>query len=308
MSAAWLGLLIAVAVLLAAAGLFFAWLLDFNFQLRRPGREVEREPGETRKGCDAFEMGSGDQAVMLVHGIAGSPAQVRTLGEFLAAEGLKVYAPLLPGHGTRHADLYHVTWPEWYEHVVAEYRRIRAKHGEVQVLGFSLGAALALRLASEHPVAKLVLISTPLYWFSERLPLYQLLRLGRYISPHCRAFPKRLPETVDGPEYMIYKRVPLDALWALVELSWDVQKRLELVRAPALIFHSRRDIAARPRGARTVFNRLGSDWRRLVWLHKVRHGLMHGPEEERQVLHRELRRFLVEPRGAPVHEEVAAVS
>jgi carboxylesterase len=284
---------------------FFAWLLEFNFGIRNPGsRQDLPRLGDILKGCGPFEMGEGDRAVLLIHGLAGSPAQMRTMGEFLAAEGLKVYAPLLPGHGTHHSNLYYIGWREWYDCVVAEYRRIRREHSHVYVVGFSLGAALSLRLAAEIPVDKLVLISTPLYWFSERLPLYHMLRAMRYFAPHSRAFPKRLPETVDGPEYMIYKRVPLDALWALVELSWEVQKRLREVKTPALILHSRRDIAARPRGARRIFRQLGAPWRRLVWLHRTRHGIMHGSDEERRVLRRELRRFLVEDGSARLQRRV----
>jgi carboxylesterase len=287
------GVLIAVGAVFGAVAFFFAWLLEFNFGLRNPGsRKDLPRLGEILKGCAPFEMGEGDRAVMLIHGIAGSPAQVRTVGEFLAEEGYKVYAPLLPGHGTHYSNLYYIGWHEWYDHVAAEYQRLKKLHQEVYVVGFSLGATLSLRLSAEFPVDKLVLISTPLYWFSERLPLHNMLRIIRYFAPHSRAFPKRLPETVDGPEYMIYKRVPLDALWAVVELSWDVQRRLREVRCPTLIFHSRRDIAARPRGARRVFRQLGSSWRRLVWLHFTRHGIMHGSSEERQVLRRELRRFL----------------
>lgn len=300
MTAGIVGLLLGVGAVVGAVIFFFAWLLEFNFGLRNPGsRKDLPRLGEVLKGCAPFEMGEGDRAVILVHGIAGSPAQVRTIGEFLAAEGLKVYAPLLPGHGTHYSNLYYIGWREWYDHLVAEYRRISAQHEEVYIVGFSLGAALSLRLASRFPVDKLVLISTPLYWFSERLPLHNMLRVIRYFAPHSRAFPKRLPETVDGPEYMIYKRVPLDALWALVELSWDVQKHLRDVKAPALIFHSRRDIAARPRGARRVFRQLGAPWRRLVWLHRTRHGIMHGSDEERDVLRRELRRFLGTERTMP---------
>jgi carboxylesterase len=310
-SAGLIGIMVVAGTVLGAVILFFAWLLEFNFGLRDPGsRQDLPRLGDILKGCGPFEMGDGRRAVLLVHGVAGSPAQMRTLGEFLAGEGFKVYAPLLPGHGTHYTNLYYIGWQEWYNCVVAEYKRLREIHDEVYVVGFSLGAALSLRLAAEFPVDKLVLISTPLYWFSERLPLYHMLRAFRYVAPHSRAFPKRLPETVDGPEYMIYKRVPLDALWALVELSWDVRKRLKDVKSPTLIFHSRRDIAARPRGARRVFRQLGTCWRRLVWLHFTRHGIMHGSDEERGVLRRELRRFLVEDRTAPLarrtHESPAA--
>src|SRR5258707_12553453 len=52
-----------------------------------------------------FSLGEGDDACLLLHGLTGSPAEVRPVGEALAAAGFRAVGPLLPGHGTPPEDL-----------------------------------------------------------------------------------------------------------------------------------------------------------------------------------------------------------
>jgi carboxylesterase len=230
---------------------------------------------------------------MLLHGIAGSPAQLKEMAVRLADDGYHVYGVVLPGHGTDPEDLYGITWQKWYSHVLAEYRRIRERHGAVSIVGFSLGAALGMRLAMEHPVDRLVCMSIPSSkLFHNFLPAHHLLKVAGAFSSTARTFPKRLPESVDGPDYMIYQKMPLDALNAVVDLVHENVPRLNEVRVPTLVVHSMKDVASKPRGAQDLYDRLGSDRKRLVWLAKAPHGVMHGSDDDKSVLHHEITSFL----------------
>jgi carboxylesterase len=172
--------------------------------------------------------------------------------------------------------------------------RIRERHGRVSVIGFSLGAALGLRLAIDHEVERLVCMSTPCYGylFHDYLPAHWLLRLAGRMSSTARTFPQRLPDSEDGPDYMIYHSVPMDALNTVVDLARELRPRLGEVDAPALLVHSRRDVASRAVGAQYVYDRLGSEDKRLVWMETAPHGLMHGSDEDKAVLHHEIVGFL----------------
>jgi carboxylesterase len=289
-----MAILIVLIVAVVAFFLLLGYLIDYRFDLRR--HDVSEMQGRRNfmKGCGPFEMGSGGRAVLVLHGIAGSPAQVREMSQKLAAEGFHVYAAALPGHGTDPEDLYGITWQRWYEYVVAEYERLREKHGEVSVVGFSLGAALGLRLAMEHPVERLACMSTPCYrfLFHDWLPTHWVLKMASYLASTARCFPKKLPESEDGPDYMIYRILPMDALNTLVDLAREIRPRLDEVKTPTLVVHSKCDPASRPRGAQYIYDHLGTDRKRLVWLEDAPHGLMHGSEEDKAVIHRELVEFL----------------
>ena len=83
---------------------------------------------------------------------------MRPMGEYLAARGFTVSAPLLAGHGTTPGDMARATWQDWYESVQIAHRQLSQCCAEVFVAGFSLGSLLAVHLAVRYDVAGLVLL------------------------------------------------------------------------------------------------------------------------------------------------------
>jgi carboxylesterase len=96
-----------------------------------------------------FELGQGDDAVLLVHGFLGSPWDVRPLGEVLASAGYYVKGIRLPGHGQTPQALEHVTHHDW-EDASASALEALANFRQVHVVGFSMGALLSVLLAARH--------------------------------------------------------------------------------------------------------------------------------------------------------------
>jgi len=47
-----------------------------------------------------WHLGEGRRGALLIHGFAGTPPELRRLGEVLASAGFRCHAPVLPGHGT----------------------------------------------------------------------------------------------------------------------------------------------------------------------------------------------------------------
>jgi esterase/lipase len=76
---------------------------------------------------------------------------MRDLAMTFAKKCFETRALLLPGHGTRPADLMVVDHHDWLSHVEAALRQARAESPFVVVAGFSLGAALALTAATKSP-------------------------------------------------------------------------------------------------------------------------------------------------------------
>ena len=86
---------------------------------RLAGLTTVRTGGETFRSVQADRFGC-----LLIHGWAGSPAEMRPIGEYLASQGIDVLGVRLPGHGTSHWDLgryRHQDWLSAVEQNLAEY-------------------------------------------------------------------------------------------------------------------------------------------------------------------------------------------
>src|SRR2546428_5976498 len=98
--------------------------------------------------ADPFALGDGPDACLLLHGLTGSPAEVRPVGEALAAAGFRAFGPLLPGHGTRPDDLDVITRAEMIEAARNAFLSLKGSR-RVYLCGLSMGALLAIHLAAK---------------------------------------------------------------------------------------------------------------------------------------------------------------
>src|SRR5947209_13160713 len=97
--------------------------------------------------AEPFSLGGGDLACLLLHGLTGSPAEVRPVGEALARAGFRAVAPLLPGHGTKPEDLDTVTPGELLDAARGALLSLAGAR-RLFICGLSMGALLAVHLAS----------------------------------------------------------------------------------------------------------------------------------------------------------------
>ncbi len=88
---------------------------------------------------------------ILIHGLSDTAFSMRDLAATLSRQCFEARALLLPGHGTRPADLMAVDHRDWLSHVEAALKQARTESSFVVVAGFSLGAALALTAAAQSP-------------------------------------------------------------------------------------------------------------------------------------------------------------
>ena len=70
----------------------------------------------------------------------------------------------------------------------------------------------------------------------------------------------------------------------------DVEERLASIGAPALVVQATEDPVVDPKGARKVFDRIGSKDKRYVLFHFDRHGILLGPGS--RAVHRTIGDFI----------------
>src|SRR3990172_5001769 len=99
------------------------------------------------------------KAVLLIHGFADTPYDLRPLGEYLAAHGITACAPLLKGHGTSAKDMEKTGWRDWLVKPESALKELSSKHKKVYLAGFSMGGSIAIDLASRYEVAGVILLA-----------------------------------------------------------------------------------------------------------------------------------------------------
>jgi len=205
---------------------------------------LDDPPLPTAELTDFLFPGQGLSA-LLIHGLTGTPYEMRYLGEQLAAAGMRVYGVRLAGHAGRPEELGATTHENWYESVIAGFERLRTYGDPIVVAGLSMGALLGARLALEQPdgVAALVMLS-PAFFIPR--PAQLLLRLLRPLGRDDRLYFRGSDgsDIHDASARRIHpgsRLIPLRAALNLLELSAYVRPKLRDLTQPALLIHSRKD-------------------------------------------------------------------
>jgi carboxylesterase len=89
---------------------------------------------------------------LLIHGLGGTPVELRFVARGLARAGHTVHCPQLAGHCGSFEDLRATGWKDWYASVRTAHAALSRTCKKVIVGGLSMGAVLALHLAAELPM------------------------------------------------------------------------------------------------------------------------------------------------------------
>ena len=200
-------------------------------------------------GAAPFSFDGGTVGALLVHGFTGTPQSMRLWGEFLAAAGLTVSCPLLPGHGTRWQEMNATGWRDWYGTAEAALRALRSTCDTVFVMGLSMGGTLTLRLAEEHGDAVAGAVTVNASLTTDRRDAALAPYLSR-IAPSVKGVGNDIK--APGVTEVAYGRVPLKAFASLREL-WSVTRAdLRRITRPVLAFRSVTDHVVEPSSGRAL--------------------------------------------------------
>ena len=149
--------------------------------------DVSSPPAPSRM---AFRFGDGSVAVLLIHGLTGTPTEVKTVAKTVARSGFSVYGIQLSGHCGTEADLLKTGWRDWLKDSLDAFDDIRQTHATVFVGGLSMGALLSLAVAAERPgrVAGCLCYAPTMFYDGWSVPKLSimlhaaiLLGLGRFV-------------------------------------------------------------------------------------------------------------------------------
>jgi carboxylesterase len=236
--------------------------------------------------CEFFFAGAGLSA-LLIHGLTGTPYEMRYLGERLAAQGIRVRGVRLAGHASAPEDLGQVTHENWYESVVQGFEELRGYGDPNVVIGLSCGAVLAARLAEDQPeaVSGLVMLAPAFFMPWQQRLMLKAIRLLGPLTKSLYLHNDRGSDIHDQSAALIHptcRLMPLSAPLELLKLSAIVRARLERIQQPALIMHSINDhTCPAQKNVDYLMQHLGSVQKRAVMLDQSFHVITVDSDKDR---------------------------
>ena len=231
----------------------------------------------------SIRFAGGPQGVLLIHGLGGTPVEMRYVAQGLARAGYTVHVPQLAGHCATAEDLWATTWQHWYESVEEEHYRLRECCSTIVVGGLSMGAILALHHAVQYSddVSALALYAPSLWLDGWGIPWYS--SLFRLITQRWFAqmfpFAERDPWGIKDPRLRALVEQAIkggDSSQAgvaalpgslMLELRWLVQRvkqEIAKIKQPVLIVHPREDDRASLRNVSFLQDNLGGPVQTVV--------------------------------------------
>ena len=238
------------------------------------------------------------RAVILFHGMTGSPYEMKKYGQYLHSQGYDVYCDCLPGHGDKVEEIYTVSYKDWLNYAYSRFQEIKGMYDEVYLSGLCLGAVLAVAVAEKYPdeVAGIVALSTTLFLDGWRLPWYKIfIPIGLssiirfyYTYPECEPHGIKNERTRSVVKKLLEKSevgmndFPMTCIFELLKLSRKVRnkKLLKNVSTPILFIHSEEDDLTSKRSAEVVYDGISSEDKTMIILHDSYHMVLYDNEKE----------------------------
>ncbi len=242
--------------------------------------------------------GENGKAVLLIHGITGTPSEMRYLGKLLNKDGYTVACNALPKHCGTLSELRKVTWQEIVDACINDLHALKKEYSQVYVGGLSMGALVAVHLAYLYPceVCGIIALAPTIFYDGWALQKGKVLMQVLWHIPFFRNsiniredWPYGLKdETLRENIHRFYKDAkadvfdnkvllfgspffPMACLYQHHLLTRLVKKEFPSVRTPILVIHAKEDDMTSLNNAHFVMNNIGSVDKKLVVLEDSYH-------------------------------------
>lgn len=246
-------------------------------------------------GPNGFIERRGPVGILLIHGLTGTPAEMKHFAKRLARAGYSVACPQLAGHCLSIEALKATHWRDWYHSALVAFEQMKREYDQVYVGGLSMGALLALVLAAEKKdeLAGLILLSATFFYDGWNVPQFKrrfLLPIALYTPlKHVMWWEETAPygikcqrtrakvtsvlssKTARASESIGYFKTPALVILESTRLIRAARAALRQVFAPTLIVHSTEDDMASIKNAHYVKDRLGASRIETFFVHDTYH-------------------------------------
>ena len=253
---------------------------------------------------ETFYQGNSGHAIILLPGLCGSELEMGAIPRMLRQANHTYVIPRIPGYSA-HTEI--TDYPDWINSVEEVVATLNSGHRSVSIVGLSMGATLALAVASRNSyVTNLALLSPVVLFDGWSVPWYYPLlsviyRLGirnwhyKEIEPFGvknKDLRRHIKKAVmaNSVSELGAAHLPAKHLYQSLQLIKEAKEYLSDVTADALIIHAIDDETASPKNPEIILARIKSETRRVIWLGNSYH--MITVDNEREVVANEVCNFL----------------
>ncbi|QKM64684.1 carboxylesterase [Polynucleobacter tropicus] len=253
---------------------------------------------------ESFYQGNSGHAVILLPGLCGSALEMGVIPRLLQQSNLTYVIPRIPGYSA-HTAL--TDYPEWIEFVDQLCSELQESHESVSIVGLSMGATLALSVASRNQKLQSLCILSPVLIFDGwSVPWYHpFLSLIYKVGIRNWHYKESEPFGVKNKELRRHIRkavqantvselgaahLPAKHLYQSLQLIKDAKKSLSEVKSDTLIIHAIDDETASPKNPDMILRAISSETRRVIWLGNSYH--MITVDNEREIVANEVINFI----------------
>jgi len=258
-----------------------------------------KQPPARSSACDnGFRLdGDNGSSVILIHGLTGTPNEMRFLANYLNKKGYTVICPRLANHGESLSVLKKTRWQDFYKSVrdAGAVRKALEGEGPVFVAGLSMGALLALVLADEfrERIAGVTCLAPTLFYDGWNTPGTKfLMPLACTPLKHFFYFKEEPPygirneaiqnrvhkyyslATLDRMENVAqygYPFYPVTQLYQLQLLVRYLSKRLSRIKTPVQLIQAKDDDMTSIKNSKYIYDRIRSEMKEMILLYNSYH-------------------------------------
>ncbi len=261
-----------------------------NFIKQKPTNKISDNKG-------FFLKGHNGSIVILIHGLTGTPSEMRFIGNHLNKKGYSVICPRLANHTESIWVLKNTRWQDLYESIrqVLIGEELADYTGPMFVSGLSFGALLALLLGHEfrEKIAGISCLAptlfydgwntpfsyyffpfahTPLrhFFFFKEEPPYGIKNEAIQQRIHKYYATAKLDNTEEVEQYG-YPYFPVDLLYQLTLLVKHLTKKLPDIRIPVQLIQAKDDDVASVKNSKFIYDRINSEIKEMVLLYDSYH-------------------------------------
>lgn len=208
--------------------------------------------------------------ILLIHGLGGDFDEVAPLHKCLMEAGYKVQFVQLAGHTSKRMDMWKTSCDDWLKSVQVAYNEMQNEVESVGIVGFSLGGLLGVNIAEQHPLAFLITLNMPVYYWNFK-QIYQNLKNDLDTQ--------RYDNTVRYTKAMF--KFPLRALYEFKRFLVHTKRKMKHFKYPLFILQTIDDDTVPKESAHYIFKHTSSTSRQIKYYSRGGHVMLWGPENKK---------------------------